>query len=258
MELGKSLAPMEPLKAKMNFITGLYNKPSTGVGIHPGMTGNILSGVPLQKGAVLKGASPWTRCWPSAWARTPCNRAWCWAASSRTRAITRPTSRWPTARISPGNTPNSPVPMEVYPSLAFDSLFENRGSRRTQSILDRVKEQAAGLSRKAGAQDRYKLDEYFTSVSEVEKRVLRLRADNGKKPDASSKQAIAAGMAAARQGAARGHARAHAADVRHRRARLSDRQDPRRLACCCAGICRACFIPSSASATPTTLPRTAT
>ena len=27
-------------------------------------------------------------------------------------------------------TPNSPVPMEVYPSLAFDSLFENRGSRR--------------------------------------------------------------------------------------------------------------------------------
>ena len=38
---------------------------------------------------------------------------------------------------------NSPVPMEVYPSLAFDSLFDNQGSRRTQSILDRVKEQAA-------------------------------------------------------------------------------------------------------------------
>ena len=35
--------------------------------------------------------------------------------------------------------------MEVYPSLAFDSLFENRGSRRTKSILDRVKEQAQGL-----------------------------------------------------------------------------------------------------------------
>ena len=30
----------------------------------------------------------------------------------------------------------APVPMEVYPSLAFDSLFDNRGSRRTQSILD--------------------------------------------------------------------------------------------------------------------------
>ena len=37
---------------------------------------------------------------------------------------------------------DSPVPMEVYPSLAFDSLFENRGNKRTQSILDRVKEDA--------------------------------------------------------------------------------------------------------------------
>src|SRR2546423_1062835 len=35
MELGKSLAPMEPLKAKMNFITGLFNVHATHVGIHP-------------------------------------------------------------------------------------------------------------------------------------------------------------------------------------------------------------------------------
>ena len=55
MELGKSLTPMEPLKAKMNFISGLFNKNATGVGIHPGQTGNILSGAPLQKGAELRG-----------------------------------------------------------------------------------------------------------------------------------------------------------------------------------------------------------
>src|ERR1041385_4143165 len=55
MELGKSLEPMTPLKAKMNFITGLFNKHATGVGIHPGQTGNILSGASLQRGAVLKG-----------------------------------------------------------------------------------------------------------------------------------------------------------------------------------------------------------
>jgi hypothetical protein len=78
------------------------------------------------------------------------------------------------------NTPNSPVPMEVYPSLAFDSLFENRGSRRTESILDRVKDQATGLSRQASSRDRAKLDEYLTSVHEVEKRVVRLRPDASK------------------------------------------------------------------------------
>ena len=55
MQLSKSLEPLEPFKTKLNVINGLFNKPSTGVGIHPGMTGNILSGMPLTKGAVLHG-----------------------------------------------------------------------------------------------------------------------------------------------------------------------------------------------------------
>ena len=42
---------------------------------------------------------------------------------------------------------SSPVPMEVYPSLAFDSLFENKGNMRHLSILDRIKEQAHDLTR---------------------------------------------------------------------------------------------------------------
>ncbi len=72
---------------------------------------------------------------------------------------------------------NSPVPMEVYPSLAFDSLFDNQGSRRTLSILDRVKEQATDLNCQVSRADRAKLDEYLTSVREVEKRVEHARAD---------------------------------------------------------------------------------
>ena len=47
----------------------------------------------------------------------------------------------------------SPVPMEVYPSLAFDSLFDNRGSRRNKSILDRVQEHAAS-AQPAGQRER--------------------------------------------------------------------------------------------------------
>jgi hypothetical protein len=70
----------------------------------------------------------------------------------------------------------SPVPMEVYPSLAFDTLFDNQGSRRTLSILDRVKEHAAELSHHVSRADRAKLDEYLTSVREVEERVERTRA----------------------------------------------------------------------------------
>jgi hypothetical protein len=75
---------------------------------------------------------------------------------------------------------DSPVPMEVYPSLAFDSLFENRGSHRTQSILDRIRDDSASLSRRISSADKAKLDEYLTSVREVEKRVDRMRSDSSR------------------------------------------------------------------------------
>jgi hypothetical protein len=69
----------------------------------------------------------------------------------------------------------SPVPLEEYPSLAFDSLFDNHGRQRNKSILDRVREQAAGLSRQVSAADKRKLDEYLSSVREVERRVESAR-----------------------------------------------------------------------------------
>jgi hypothetical protein len=72
---------------------------------------------------------------------------------------------------------DSPVPTEVYPSLAFDSLFENGGSRRTESILDRVRSEAATLRRRISTNDRAKLDEYLASVRDVEQRAQRLRSD---------------------------------------------------------------------------------
>ena len=72
-------------------------------------------------------------------------------------------------------TPDSPVPVEVYPSLAWDNLFDNRGSLRNISILDRVKDRAEALSRQISSTDKSKLDEYLTSVREVEKRVEGMR-----------------------------------------------------------------------------------
>jgi hypothetical protein len=72
-------------------------------------------------------------------------------------------------------SPDSPVPVELYPSLAFDNLFENRGSLRNLSIIDRVKDSADAMSRKVSAADKSKLDDYLTSVREVEKRVGAVR-----------------------------------------------------------------------------------
>jgi hypothetical protein len=189
MQLGKSLGPMEPLKTKMNFITGLFNKPSTGVGIHPGMTGNILSGVPLQKGAVLKGGVSMDQVLASRLGQETMQPSMVLGCEQPNTGFHETNFSMAYSSHISWNTPLSPVPYEVYPSMAFDSLFENRGSRRTQSILDRVKDQASSLTRKASAQDRAKLDEYLTSVGEVEKRVLRLRTD--KTPPAAGKPASA-------------------------------------------------------------------
>src|SRR5258708_23709342 len=55
MRLSKSLEPLSALRGRLNVVSGLFNKAATGVGIHPGQTGNILSGAALQKGAVLRG-----------------------------------------------------------------------------------------------------------------------------------------------------------------------------------------------------------
>jgi hypothetical protein len=51
---------------------------------------------------------------------------------------------------------------------------------RNRSILDRVAEHAASLSREVSAGDRAKLDEYLTSVREVEQRIDHMRAASEK------------------------------------------------------------------------------
>jgi hypothetical protein len=82
----------------------------------------------------------------------------------------------------------SPVPMEVYPSLAFDCLFDNKGNQRDQSVLDRVMDQAATLSREVSSTDKTKLDEYLTSVREIEVRAQNMRAAKAR-ADANGKGA---------------------------------------------------------------------
>jgi hypothetical protein len=183
MELSKSLQPLASLRPRLNVISGLFNKHATGVGIHPGQTGNILSGAALQKGAVLHGGVSVDQVLATHFADET-------AQSSLVLGCEQPITGYHETNFSMAYSShiswqdaNSPVPMEVYPSLAFDSLFDNQGSRRALSILDRVKDQAAALNNQVSHADRAKLDEYLGSVREVEKRVQRMRADKDKADD---------------------------------------------------------------------------
>ena len=78
------------------------------------------------------------------------------------------------------------MPVEVYTSLAFDTLFENRGSLRTLSILERVKDRAEALTRQISSSDSLRLDEYLGSVREMETRVEKSGESPGRGERAES------------------------------------------------------------------------
>jgi hypothetical protein len=72
----------------------------------------------------------------------------------------------------------SPLPKEVNPKLVFERLFGSgpdaaRAARDQQrkSVLDFVRADAADLNGKVGASDRRKLDEYFSALRDVERRI---------------------------------------------------------------------------------------
>ncbi len=79
-------------------------------------------------------------------------------------------------------TPSMPNPVEIRPRAVFERLFGSadrerdpvkraRQARYDQSVLDLALGEAKSLSAKLGGTDRRKLDEYLTSLREVEKRI---------------------------------------------------------------------------------------
>ena len=193
MILSKTLQPLEPLKQKINVIDGLFVKALTNQGIHPAQTGSLLSGEHITKGALIhSGISVDQMIAAHVGQDTP--------QSSIVLACEQPMTGYHETNFSLAysshlswQTPDSPVPVEVYPSLAWDNLFDNRGSLLNLSVLDRVKDRAQDLSRKISTTDRGKMDEFLTSVREVEKRVELMR----KAKDAADDNAKAKNVPAA-------------------------------------------------------------
>ncbi len=195
MKLSKTLSPLEPIKQKINVVDGLYVKALTNQGIHPAQTGSLLSGVPITKGAIIhSGISVDQMIASHVGQDTP--------QSSIVLACEQPMTGFHETNFSLAysshlswQTPDSPVPVEVYPAQAWDNLFDNRGSLLNVSVLDRVKDRAQDLSRKISSTDRGKLDEYLTSVREVEKRVeLMRKAGQDANETAKAKNTVLAAM----------------------------------------------------------------
>lgn len=87
-------------------------------------------------------------------------------------------------------SPTTPVAKEINPRLVFERLFgggdpseaeegRRRRERYRQSVLDFVLEEAGRLKQQLGQRDVLKMDEYFESVREIERRIQRVEAESG-------------------------------------------------------------------------------
>ncbi len=172
MELGPSLAALAPHKEKINVISGLFN-PQAGGG-HAKCTGNILSGQALARGRVIRGAVSMDQ-------KLARHLEDATAVPSLVLGCEQPVSGFHeseysmvyASHISWAN-PDSPIPIELHPSQAFDSLFGSQTGTLRTSILDAVLEQAGDLRRQVSRADQAKVDEYLSSVRETEQRLQRL------------------------------------------------------------------------------------
>ena len=172
MEFMKSLSPLEPLKKHISVFKGLWN-PTTveGEGGHyPKM--NVLCGLKVKKTTtdVEVGTTMDQLVAAQTGKFTPMPSVVLGTERPSYSTDSGFTSIY-SAYIS-WSTPTTPAPKEIFPQQAFDQLFDDGSKRkRDKSILDLVLEDAGALKPKLSQRDKQKLDEYLTSVREIEQRV---------------------------------------------------------------------------------------
>ena len=199
-KLAKTMEPLEKIKHQVQVLGGLDHKNATagpdGAGDHARASGTFLTGVRVKKtaGADIHAGVSIDQ-----------------IAAQQVGHLTR----FPSLELTcdsvrkSGNcdsgyscayqfnlswrSPTMPVAPEPNPRLVFERLFgpgspgeRREGLKRRQaqqrSILDFVLDDAASLQRQAASRDRQKLDEYLTSVREIEKRIEKAE-QFGESPD---------------------------------------------------------------------------
>ena len=97
-------------------------------------------------------------------------------------------------------SPTTPMAKEINPRSVFDRLFAGRGKTGSaadeqkralfrKSILDFALEDAQQLRGRLGMNDRRKLDDYLTSLREIEQRIARIESSTANLPGGATRPA---------------------------------------------------------------------
>ena len=172
MELGKVLEPLTPFREKLNFIEGLFNEQALYGGIHSAQTGQLLSGAKLSPGGAIRSGTSMDQVMAQRIGHRTKVPSLVLGCETSLPNVHKNYSMIYSSHIS-WSSPITPTTLELYPALAFDRLFRNQPGRADRSVLDAVREEATSLRGKISTSDRRRLNEYLSSVREVEQRIDR-------------------------------------------------------------------------------------
>ena len=186
--LSRILKPLAPVRDDVSVISNL----GTGAKGHVGATSSFLTGTPLHKKAAGRINTPNMG--------TSLDQFVAERIGGRNSIASLEVGTEPPRSggenglaISYANTvswrsDNTKVDPEIEPQAVFDRLFGVSGKTRDEladeaSIIDHVLEDAKALRRRGSQADRRKLDEYLTSVRDVEKRIRRNLTPDSREAD---------------------------------------------------------------------------
>ena len=172
MKLGPVLEPLTDFREKLLFVSGLYNEQALKGNIHSSQTGNLLSGAPLADGGEIRSGTSFDQVIAQRYGRSTKVPSLVLGCERSNPGIHKNYSMLYSSHIS-WSSPTNPTPLEVYPALAFDRLFNSKISRGDQSVLDAVLAEARRFRTGISLNDQRKFDEYLNSVREVERRIDR-------------------------------------------------------------------------------------
>ncbi|MAT12295.1 MAG: hypothetical protein CMM02_14970 [Rhodopirellula sp.] len=169
-EISESLSPLLDLRDHVSILSNLDN---TGAGGHVGATSGFLSGIKMRNGVlgismdqvIARHTGNKTR-FPSIVLGTEPPRQG--NAGAGLPIAYANTVSW--------SSPNSRISPEINPQVAFDRLFrtgENavEEAKELRSVVDLVMEDAKRLKKRASRNDGHKIEEYLSSVRNVEKQI---------------------------------------------------------------------------------------
>ncbi|GDY12644.1 hypothetical protein LBMAG53_15220 [Planctomycetota bacterium] len=181
MELSPTLQPLDPHRADLNVVAGLFNPNALTGEQHVCSAPIVLSGARAQKETIRAGVS----IDQVIAAKAGMNREFPSLVLGIESAGLGLMHGWPllySGHVSWSDA-TTPIPRENNPRSLFDRLVGDPAvTRRAVSVLDLVQEDARSLAKELSAGDRTRMDQYLTQVREIEVRLGKASARSGADP----------------------------------------------------------------------------